>query len=257
LPTALAHDGTEFEYEVEGQGPTLLLYLRPRAPRGPVGIPTRRLRRAFSERLAERFRLVTFNYPGAAKPDTLTPGNVTKDLLRLADAVGADRFGYWGYSWGAVIGMQLACATDRVSALVCGGFPPLHGPYAEMLRVSEHVHGKVSRLPVVHRPLPARTVAGVQQFVTYYEGLRTFDDAQAQPLLTCPRLCYAGTEDHVRIGGERVASIGGLVERHRDDLTALGWDVETIPGLNHLKAMHPDALMPLLVPWLEKHRAAI
>lgn len=251
MPTTTAHDGADIYYEVEGDGPTLLFYASPKAPRGPLGIPSRRLTRAFRTALADRYRLVFISYPGSPKPQTLTPDAVTRDLVAVADAVGAERFGWWGYSWGAVIGLQLAAASDRLTALVCGGFPPLHGPYAEMRQLSAHLLGKAERLPVVRLPLPAKLRAGVQQFLTYYEGLQTFDDVAAQARITCPKLCFAGTEDHIKIGGQRVSSIGGLVTEHRAELEAYGWDVHLLPGLNHLKAMHPDVFLPAMTRWLD------
>ena len=250
MPTAAAHDGSPIRFEVEGEGPTLMLFVRPKAPRGPLGATTRRLAAAFRSELRDTHRLVFLDYPGAAKPTTLTPDAVIADLLAVADAVGAERFGWFGYSWGAVIGIQLAVASDRLDALVCGGFPPLHGPYDEMRRLSHHLAGKAERLPVLRRPAPARVRAGIQQFATYYDGLSGFDDVAAQSEITCPKLCFAGTEDHVRIGGETVASIGGLVQDHADELAVHGWEVHVIPGANHLRGMNPELFMPQVSPWL-------
>lgn len=49
------------------------------------------------------------------KPETLTAANVAADLLAIADAAGADRFAYYGYSWLALAGFQLALRTDRLT----------------------------------------------------------------------------------------------------------------------------------------------
>ncbi|MEK8228842.1 alpha/beta hydrolase [Oerskovia sp. M15] len=76
--------------------------------------------------------------------DTLTPENVVADLLAIADAAGADTFAYYGYSWLAMSGLQVALRTPRLSALVMGGFPPLGGPYAGMLQVTRATHDKTS-----------------------------------------------------------------------------------------------------------------
>jgi pimeloyl-ACP methyl ester carboxylesterase len=64
--------------------------------------------------------------------DGLTPESVASDLLAIADASGADRFAYYGYSWLALAGLQLALRTDRLWALAMGGYPPLDGPYRAM-----------------------------------------------------------------------------------------------------------------------------
>ena len=100
--------------------------------------------------LSDAFRVVAFDYEGQClrtpKPDTLTPANVASDLLAVADAAGADRFAYYGYSWLAMIGLQLAIRTDRLLALIMGGFPPLNGPYEEMLRVTTATYEMAMRL---------------------------------------------------------------------------------------------------------------
>jgi len=249
LPTARAHDGTDIYYEVVGSGRPLMVFMSPKPPKGPLGITSRRITRRFREELGQHHQLIFLDYPNPAKPLTLTPDAVTRDLLAVADAADADSFGWWGYSWGAVIGIQLAAASDRVNALMCGGFPPLHGPYAEMLKVSRRLHERAERLPVIRAPLTAKLRAGVQQFVTYYQGLQDFDDVEAQRRITCPKFCFAGTADLVRSGGQRI-DIGGSFVRHQAELEAHGWEVHPLPGLNHLKAMNPDAFLPQLTPWL-------
>ena len=90
------------------------------------------------------FRVVTADYEGHLvqhpKPTTLTAAAVAADLLAIADAAGADRFAYYGYSWLALAGLQLALRTDRLTALAMGGYPPLGGPYAAMLSVTAAAH---------------------------------------------------------------------------------------------------------------------
>jgi hypothetical protein len=52
-------------------------------------------------------------------------------------------------------------------------------------------------------------------------------------------------------GGVRV-SIGEPLVRHPDALTAAGWDVQVLPGLDHLAAMHSSVVPPILSTWLRK-----
>jgi pimeloyl-ACP methyl ester carboxylesterase len=98
------------------------------------GAPTPALGRSLIDGLSDAFQVVAFDYEGQVlqvpKPDTLTPANLAGDLLAVADAAGADRFAYYGYSWLALAGLQLAIRTDRLAALVMGGLPPIDGPYA-------------------------------------------------------------------------------------------------------------------------------
>ena len=128
----------------------MLLPVNPRPVEGPQAEEMRRwgadpaLGRSLIDGLSDTFRVVAFDYEGhvlqVPKPDTLTPANLVADLLAVADAAGADRFAYYGYSWLALTGLQLAIRTDRLAALVMGGYPPVDGPYAQMLQVTMATH---------------------------------------------------------------------------------------------------------------------
>ena len=151
---ARLHDGSTIAVEVQGRGPTVLLPVNPEPVQGPEAEELRKwgadpaLGRTLVDGLSDAFQVVAFDYEGhvlqVPKPDTLTPANVAADLLAVADAAGADRFAYYGYSWLALAGLQLAIRTDRVAALVMGGFPPIDGPYAQMLQVTTATHAMAS-----------------------------------------------------------------------------------------------------------------
>src|SRR5215216_5173892 len=150
MPEVRLHDGSALEVEVHGQGPALLLPVNPRPVEGPQAEELRKygadpaLGKSLIDGLSDRFRVVAFDYEGNVlrlpKPDTLTSANVAADLLAVADAVNAERFAYYGYSWLAMVGLQLAIRTRWPDALIMGGLPPIHGPYAEMLRVTTAAH---------------------------------------------------------------------------------------------------------------------
>jgi hypothetical protein len=55
----------------------------------------------------------------------LTADRWCNHIFAAADAARADRFAWFGYSGGGVVGLQLASRTDRLTALICGGWPPL------------------------------------------------------------------------------------------------------------------------------------
>nr|WP_242454496.1 alpha/beta hydrolase [Bailinhaonella thermotolerans] len=293
------HDGSVLEAEVLGSGPALLLPVSPKPAEGPQAEEMRKwgmdpaLGRTLMDGLSDAFRVVAFDYEGHVmahpKPGTLTPANVAADFLAVADAVGAERFAYYGYSWLALSGLQLAIRTDRLSALAMGGFPPLGGPYAEMLRVTEATHelslagaagqggeqGQAQGEAQNEAQGEARgensgekggdefdwsavevTMSPDQtrQFLTLYRALDGFDDASVQAGLTCPRLCFAGSADEIpygeRWGGVHV-SIGGPVMRRRAELESLGWTVRVLDGMDHTQAMQPPNVLPVLRPWLE------
>ena len=277
---ATLHDGSTIEIEIHGAGPTLLLPVNPQPTTGPQAEAMREwgadpaLGHSLIKGLSNDLRVVAFDYEGQClripKPETLTPANIASDLLAVADAVGADRFAYYGYSWLALVGLQLAIRTDRLSALIMGGFPPLNGPYAAMLRVTMAAHemavaaatqtneGTANQQPVVE----AGDWSSVQvttspdqtrQFVTLYQALQGFDDRAAQTHITCPRLCFAGSADEIQYGpewGNVLVSIGGTIIAGRDELNRLGWAVRVLDGLDHLQAMQAKQVVPILHSWL-------
>jgi pimeloyl-ACP methyl ester carboxylesterase len=277
---ATLHDGSAIEIEVHGAGPTLLLPVNPHPVTGPQAEAMRQwgadpaLGHSLIKGLSDAFRVVAFDYEGQClrfpKPDTLTPANAASDLLAVADAVGADRFAYYGYSWLALIGLQLAIRTDRLTALVMGGFPPLNGPYVAMLRVTMATHemavvvaaqtdeGAADQQPAVE----AGDWSSVQitmstdqtrQFVTLYQALQGFDDRAAQAHITCPRLCFVGAADEIQYGpkwGDVVVSIARPIIAGRAELTSLGWEVRVLDGLDHLQAMQAKQVVPILRSWL-------
>lgn len=265
---AKLYDGSFIRVEVYGDGPTLLLPIDPRPTEGEQAEQMRQygadpaLGQSFISGLSDVFRVVAFGYENhvqaTPRPDTLTPEYVASDLLAIADSVNAERFAYYGYSWLAVIGLQLAIRTDRLSALIMGGYPPLDGPYAEMLRVTHATHvvatggGEPASDDDEWSGLSLSTDQ-TRQFLTLYEALQTFDDRAAQGQITCPRLCFVGSADEIQYGekwGDVLVSLAGPILRGRTELEKLGWDVHSLDGLGHIQAMQADQVLPIIRPWL-------
>jgi hypothetical protein len=196
-------------------------------------------------------------------PDTLTPENVTADLLAIADAANADSFGYYGYSWLALCGLQLAIRTDRLWALIMGGYPPRGGPYESMLAVTRAANAMAAQAAPSSNTVPEpgdwdavsiqADEAQTRQFVTLYEALQDFDDSAAAVPRDLPRFAFAGSADQIdygpRWGGVQVR-IGEPLTTHERSLIEAGWDVRVLPGLDHLSAMHSSIVLPLLADWL-------
>jgi pimeloyl-ACP methyl ester carboxylesterase len=266
---ARLHDGSTIKIEVVGEGPTLLLPVNPNPVEGPqakemlkYGVDPA-LGQSLIRGLCGSFRVVVFDYEGQClltpKPDTLTPANVVTDLLSVADAVGADRFAYYGYSWLAMIGLQLAIRTDRLSALIMGGFPPLGGPYKEMLRVTtaaNDIAGAVQSSQTSDEDEWSSVVLSkdqTQQYVTLYQALQGFNDRTAQALITCPRLCFVGSADEIQYGkrwGDVRVSLASPIVRKQTQLEGLGWDVRVLDGLDHIQAMQATQVIPIIQQWL-------
>ncbi|MGZ3679302.1 MAG: alpha/beta hydrolase [Ktedonobacterales bacterium] len=280
MPEARLHDGSTIEIAVHGAGPTLLLPVNPHPVEGTQAEQMRQygmdpaLGQALIAGVSDVFRVVAFDYEGQVmrvpKPETLTPANVAADLLAIADAAETDRFAYYGYSWLALVGLQLAIRTARLSALIMGGFPPLDGPYVEMLRVTTAAYDMASApASAVQTPQSpeddewsAATLSrdGTRQFVTLYQSLQGFDDDAAQARITCPRLCFVGSADEIQYGkrwGDVLVSLAGPIIRERTQLEALGWDVRVLDGLDHTQAMQAPQVLPILRPWLVSRLAPL
>lgn len=229
----------------------------------------------FVEGLADHFRILYFDYEGHRlqhpNPEKLTPEGIVHDLLTIADEMNIETFSYYGYSWLALVGLQLAIRTDRLESLTMGGFPPVNGPYKEMLTVTGKTYQQA--LTNLHSPAAAEQNSlnpeqvdwdniqvninpdQTKQFVTMYEQLKDFDDRAIQHQLVMPRLAFAGEKDTIVYGenfGNVTVDIIGTLEHNKYGLEQLGWDVEILrgAGMDHTKAMQPATVLPLLKPWL-------
>jgi pimeloyl-ACP methyl ester carboxylesterase len=276
MGTARLHDHAALDVAVRGDGPAVLLPVSTTLIEGETAEQMRawgadpNVGHTLASELADAgFRVITADYEGHLalhpKPRTLNASAVVADLLAVADAAGADRFAYYGYSWLALAGLQLAVRTDRLTALVMGGFPPLDGPYAPMLAVTHSAH----RMALANRDAPpeiteiepgdweaaevTQTPEQTEQYVTLYESLQDFDERAALDRLTVPRLAFAGANDNITYGPKwdnAYVAIGEALTRHRDELTKRGWTVEVIPRADHMSAMHATTVLPILIPWL-------
>ncbi|MAS36560.1 MAG: alpha/beta hydrolase [Anaerolineaceae bacterium] len=262
-------DGSRLTVDIVGDGPTLLLPVNPKPIEGPQAEQIRQygadpaLGQNLINGLSDIVRVVAFDYEGhlwqSPRADTLTPDNVVDDLLTIADAVGADQFAYYGYSWLAMIGLQLAMRTDRLAALVMGGFPPIDGPYAALMRVTTAAYEQSGAdQAVVDTDDDEWSTARLskdqtKQYKTLYQTLQTFNDRAVQSQITCPRLCFVGSADEITYDkkwGDVLVSLAGPVVQGQAELEALGWDVRVLDGLDHMQAMQANAVVPLLRDWL-------
>lgn len=226
-------------YEVHGSGPILFLGFPITA--GPAGDSF--LRQRYLDRLTDRYRVVVMDYPPTGHDaetvvDVFTPDRVCADILGVADAACADRFAWYGYSWGGLVGLQLAARTDRLTALVCGGFPPLGASYADLAAASEAGAG---------RALPA----AARLMVTFFRSLEEWRDREAVAKFTCPRMTFAGGEDVVVSRGAPPTRIGPLIAEHRAELEAMGWTVRLVNGYRHELFAHPEVVVPLVRGFLD------
>lgn len=231
----------------------------------------------FVEGLADTFQVLYFDYKGYLfqhPVDNLTAEHIVKDLLLIADEMNVKNFSYYGYSWLALIGLQLAVRTNRLESLVMGGFPPYNGPYQEMMIVTHKTHtqalnnqneaAEISSFETenpdeidwdnIKVSMDTRVTA---QFVALYESLTAFDDRSIHHLLSLPKLAFAGENDTIVYGenfGNVTVDIAGILKKNTTKLCDLGWDVEILTGtqMDHTKAMQPAMVLPLIKPWFIK-----
>jgi pimeloyl-ACP methyl ester carboxylesterase len=206
----------------------------------------------YLERLTDRYRVLRVDYPGIGgsrdiAPEPLTAERACTDLLGVVDAAGFDRFAYWGYSWGGNVGLQLATRTDRLTALVVGGWPALGAPYAELLAAARR------KLP---DPEPSsrvvlRSPAQYRQWVEYGESLDGWPERDAVARIRCPRLNLFGGEGDLVEAGIPVP-IASRARSHRAALEAMGWRVLELPGQGHGLCMDPAVAVPPVRAFLDE-----
>lgn len=198
----------------------------------------------YLDRLTDRYRVLRVDYPGIGgsrdiAPQPLTADRVCADLLGVATAAGFDRFAYWGYSWGGSVGLQLAARSDRLSALVVGGWPALGGPYDELLAAARRKlpNPEPSSLKALRRP------AQYAQWIEYGQSIAGWPERAAVARIGCPRLNIFGSDGDL-IEAEIAVPIASRIRAHRGELEALGWRVHEIVGHGHAVCMLPDVAVP-------------
>jgi len=205
--------------------------------------------------LSERYRVLLLDYPsiGASQdiaPEALTAERVCADLFAVADAAGFKRFSYWGYSWGAGVGLQLASpGKGRIKALAIGGWPPLRGPYGALADAAELKQ---------HDPEPSsmkvlRSKAQYEQWIHYNRSVEQgWDEAAALARMReLPKLVYFGANGDLVEAGIPVP-IASLIRENAGHLSALGWQVLEVPGVGHEVCMRPELFVPVVRKFLDR-----
>lgn len=269
VTTVMLEDGSSIAVEIYGAGLTLLLPVNPKAIEGAMAEQIRlygsdpALGQSLIGGLSDLVRVVAFDYEGHLRknprPRSLTPAGVVHDLLAIADAVGAEGFVYYGYSWLAMIGLQLAVRSVRLKGLIMGGFPPIDGPYAAMLAVTTAAYrmagGDPAFKPTTDDLWSAEQLSRdeTEQYMTLYGALQSFDDEAVQNQIICPRLCFVGSADVIQYGenwGRVLVNLAEPVIVRREALAAWGWSVTVLEGLDHVQAMQAKQVVPLIREWL-------
>jgi pimeloyl-ACP methyl ester carboxylesterase len=219
-------------YEVHGTGPALILGL-------DQGL-TSAVEKGYLDRLTDRYRVIMMDYPPSgddarAVESSFTPDHVCADILAVTDAASAERFAWFGYSWGGVVGLQLATRTERLTAMICGGWPPLGAPYGEMARVSGAIAERAGKPKI---------------WATFYRGLEQWPERDTVSRIRVPRMTFAGSKDVIITDG-LTARIGPLVAEHSAELRGMGWVVRVVDNFAHELVTRPDVVTPLIREFLD------
>lgn len=239
-------------YALHGQGRPLLITLPLMASFTAIfGAELEPVLRGYLDRLTDRYRVLLVDYPNIGRsrdmaPDELTVERVCTDLLGVASSAGFDRFAYWGYSWGGNVGLQLALRTDRLTALVVGGWPPLDAPYDALLAAARKKlpNPEASSLKVLRSP------AQYAQWIHYGESLAGWSERDAVPRIACPRMVIFGADGDLVEAGIAVP-IASRIRARRADLEALGWTVHEVAGHGHGVCMMPELIVPPVRAFLD------
>ncbi len=224
------------------------------------------MHRAYRDALAPAFQIIFYDYPvtygGSERSPSappMTPDMVAAEFIAVADAAGVDRFAYHGYSFGGNSGLQLAARhSDRLTALIIGGWPVLGGDFRRLLdagramidaRESGSADPNFGRMDDV-KSKSIRDAA--DDYVAYYECLQNWDEAGLARELRMPRLNFADAADDIIGTGIGSALIGSEAE-----LRSMGWETLIVrtgapPEAVHSAAMQADVVVPILCEFLRR-----
>jgi pimeloyl-ACP methyl ester carboxylesterase len=250
MKSVIAADGTELWFATHGDSrlPAILLGPHFYASFGRTeGDDTQR----WIDGLKQEFFVIVADYPrgmgrtGNPLGMEFTADVAAEEYARIADAAGVDRFGWVGYSYGAAIGLQVACRSGRVSALAIGGFPPLNAPFRKMVEVTTRV---------ATTPQPGWDVDPKVLWtpVGFYSSLLDWPEREAVQKLEMPRLVFVGTEDEGVPNFGIDISLANDLRNAEPELTSMGWQIEWIQGRDHMTAIEAAASLPAAREFLRR-----
>jgi pimeloyl-ACP methyl ester carboxylesterase len=185
----LTRDGLDLHYEVTGSGPALLL---------PNFNYLRWDRYLDVGRLAGRFTVITASPRGFAASSRLAAdgeyrvADLAADLVAVMKAAGFRRFSVFGYSFTGAFALWLAHLTDRVDAVVSGGFPVVgdYKPlYPEIQRRSEAARADAAAWAELTSRFDNRAALG------FYRELSDLPPDFLVDGLPCPLFAFWGEDD--------------------------------------------------------------
>jgi pimeloyl-ACP methyl ester carboxylesterase len=219
----IENEGIRIVYDVIGDGPPLVL-LHGATLDGSVWS-----RAGYVDDLKTDYRLVIVDLRGHGRsdkpydPESYRMDAMASDIVAVADAEGADRFGIWGWSQGTIVAWAITrLATERVAAFIGTGDPtprpwsveewagfdrallePLRvDGMAGFLRSVEHNESDLIEMrDVMLRADPDVVLA------LFAKELLTTDGFDPEADFPVPTLLIVGEHEDVDRDAERIASI--------------------------------------------------
>jgi pimeloyl-ACP methyl ester carboxylesterase len=250
---ARSEDGVRIAYELTGSGMPLVLlhggFIQDRRSWHAEG---------YVERLRVDSTVITMDLRGhgeSARPtgdEAYAAPRMVADVLAVLDAEHLERAAIWGYSLGASVGLQLAAASDRVSAAILGGaalgaWLTTKGAanYTAALTVAARAkeRGRLDDIPAPQRAFAEK--ADLRVVIDYYTAMPSWPVVEPEAL-RCRTLFYAGSEN--------AASLGSL-EPYGARLRAAGARCAVLEGLDHEGEFHAvDRVVALCREFLLEQR---
>ncbi|MDT9600601.1 alpha/beta fold hydrolase [Sphingosinicella rhizophila] len=201
--------------------------------------------------LKEDFFLIVADYPrgfgrtGNPLGMDFTPGIAAAEYERIAEAAGVERFGWVGYSYGGAIGVQVACRSDRVSALAVGGFPPLDAPYQDMVDITTRMATAMEAAGGVDPKL-------LWSSVGFYSPLPQWPEDEEMAKLEIPRMAFMGTEDiGVPLHGVDLP-LAAILREAEPAMKRMGWQVAWLEGQDHVTTIEAAVSLPAVRDFFRK-----
>jgi pimeloyl-ACP methyl ester carboxylesterase len=238
--TTLTRDGLDLHYEVTGSGPALLLpkfnflrwedYL-------DVGL------------LAGRFTVVIASPRGfmtssrLAADDDYRVADLADDLVAVMEAAGFERFSVFGYSFTGAFAPWLAHLTDRVDAVVSGGFP-IAGDYSphypEIQLRSEAAKSDPAAWSEVTSRFDNRAA------LAFYRELSELPPDFLVDSLPSPLFAFWGEDDEEIAQGGGVQLLASALDRRR-------LRHASFPGHDHNGMLdHINEALPSVLAWFDE-----
>lgn len=256
-----APDGARLYYEIQGDGPPLILHLGAGCDLGLWSAA------GYLEPLAKNYRCVLFDHRGHGRSDRPRGreanhiNRYVADVVALMDHLGLDRSAFWGYSAGISVGLKVAQENPtRISALIGSG--GLHRTTPDQVRdtvgrrVLEHRDYGWEKLiarfdqqeaePVPRWMKERIRATDIQQFIDWFLALSAWNwnEWDALPVVVAPTLFLTGElEDPDDETAEAAALMPNAVRIR-------------IPGQGHINAfLNSHLVLPKVAAFLTAYAA--